>query len=177
MDFCSCFFNYRVFFGGYPTALQFQTLLDHGIDTFIDLTTIMERLRLSYDYSRDNTNHKFSYINFPIQDNHVPRDEHLFFKFLCKIRDMILSFPQRKFYIHCKGGHGRSGILVACLLFMLTICPLHEVIEMTTRFHDSRPNLKKKWKGRMCPQTIHQRRFVLHILNHFVVGLKHDANV
>ena len=163
MNFCSGFYKDRAFFGGYPNHLQFNELIDNGITVFIDLTTMIERMKLPFDYSR-SLKAQFTYFNYPILDNHIPKNLYMFSRFLFTIRN-ILQDTNRKVYIHCKGGHGRSGVVVACLLVLLQFPSPYHSLRMTTLFHEKRPNLKQKWKGVPCPQKFHQRQFVINFFH------------
>ena len=71
-----------------------------------------------------------------------------------------------KIYIHCKGGHGRSGILVACILSKYYNITTEKSIELTTKFHNERKGMREKWKKIGSPQTYRQKNLFIKCLNH-----------
>lgn len=167
MDFCSEFYDKRAYFGGYPTGEQIDVLVRNGVNIFVDLTTLKERHRMEYDYGI-NFN-KGMYINFPIRDNDYPKNHGYFYHFLFLLKSLIMKNPDSKIYVHCRGGHGRSGIVVSSLLICLFHYIPEQAVKLTTQFHDERPNLKNKWKGKSCPQTFRQRKFIYDFFRPFSI--------
>ena len=154
MDKCSYFLKDKAIFGSYPTQETVYDLEKKGVKYFINLTYPEEKLIKEYE-----TNNNI--INFPIQDRKVPNDIISFSKLIVNISNIIKDLKENELiYIHCKGGHGRSGILVACLLcYIFKISPL-ESIELTTKYHNNRSNMKEKWREIGSPQTFFQKNFV-----------------
>ena len=67
-------------------------------------------------------------------------------------------------YIHCFGGHGRAGVVSACLLGLAFALPADAALELTQRAHDSRADAAWPCDTRQrSPQTDVQREQV-HIL-------------
>ena len=153
-------------FGGYPSASEMKTLQEYGVKYIIDLTTPHEKKRLDVYQAKD---FGMVYINFPIEDNFVPRDMNAFHEFIVWLGFTVDSMKQdEKIYIHCKGGHGRSGMIVACLLSFHYGRTSSDAIDETTEAHRLRPELGLKWKTRACPSNGVQRLFVhriFHMLN------------
>lgn len=157
MNFCSDIYHGCGFFGGYPNAEQFDELLRTGVKVFVDLTTEKEKQFLPFVYPvRD-----IQYISFPIIDNQVPKQKKPFLDLVYQVADMLKK--QEKVYIHCKGGHGRSGVLVASILCYLHNIPPEQAIRRATVYHSRRPNLKPKWKHIVCPQMFRQQQFVMDL--------------
>ena len=154
MDKCSYFLKDKAIFGSYPTQETVYDLEKKGVKYFINLTYPEEKLIKEYE-----TNNNI--INFPIKDRKVPNDIISFSKLIVNISNIIKDLKENELiYIHCKGGHGRSGILVACLLcYIFKISPL-ESIELTTKYHNNRSNMKEKWREIGSPQTFFQKNFV-----------------
>jgi len=71
-----------------------------------------------------------------------------------------LMHENDKIYIHCKGGHGRSGVVVAILLCNLFNLTPEEALEHTTKSHNNRIIMRDKWRQIGSPQTYHQKHFV-----------------
>ncbi len=162
LSFCSPFYHDLAYFGGYPTKDHFQQLVENDFTYFIDLTTLRERQRLEYDYSLDIPHHKnLFYINFSIVDNNIPYSPRLYIEFLDFLSKIFQT--KEKIYIHCKGGHGRSSLLVASILCYLFLYQPVEAFTKTKQYHDSRPNLKTKYKGISCPQLYSQRKFIIDL--------------
>ena len=65
-----------------------------------------------------------------------------------------------KIYIHCKGGHGRSGVVVACLLCNIFKINPTKSIQLTNEYHNQRTDMKEKWRKIGSPQTAQQKTFV-----------------
>lgn len=151
----------RLLFGGYPTHAQFERLKQIGVRYFIDLTNHHDRKRLNpYNYKDQD----IIYINFPIRDNFIPYDMDLFNEFIVWLVFTIGVMKQNEYmYVHCKGGHGRSGMVVCCIMCLLfDLSPEHSITE-TTASHNDRPFLTPKWKTQLCPPNEIQRVFIHRI--------------
>jgi len=150
----ACQFNEKGYFGGYPTATQIKLLKTMGVKLFVDLTKEGE-IPIPYKVYSDCL-----YINYPIQDRQIPDNLKLFTKLVYRVLTFMKN-SDSKVYIHCKGGHGRSGVLVACLLYLLhTNISTEQAIEMTTKYHDNRTDMREKWRKIGSPQTRQQKNFV-----------------
>lgn len=144
MDISSYFIENKCLFGPYPSNTNVKELEKNGVMYFIDLTSKEDKL--------DNYNCNTTYISYPIKDNSIPDDKEDFTNFLEYVKKLYNSLPiGHKIYIHCKGGHGRSGMLVACLLCYILGLSSDESIIKTTEFHDKRPLLKKSGKIQYAP--------------------------
>lgn len=158
MNFCSCFYEGNGYFGGYPNADHFQELIQEGITVFVDLTTLREQGRLPFVYKVPPDTR---YLHFPILDNQIPINRQAFLRLVYDVASLLKQ--GKKVYVHCKGGHGRSGVLVSSLLcYMHNITP-DKALRMTTVYHSQRPNLKAKWKHSRCPQEWRQQKFVMDL--------------
>lgn len=110
MNCCSFFIKNKALFGSYPTQESVEELEGNGVRHFINLTYDDENLITKYTT-------KYNYISYPIVDQHVPTNWQSCAKFILNICDIIKHLDgDDKIYIHCKGGHGRSGVIVACIL-------------------------------------------------------------
>lgn len=180
MDKCSNFIKNGLF-GSYPNQSSVNEYENLGVRYFIDLTESGEKNIVRY-------NTKYTYINYPIQDRHVPSCWKSFSELIIKITNIIKNLEKyEKIYIHCKGGHGRSGILVACLLCYLYKITPAEAIAKTTIYHNKRKIMKEKWRKMGSPQTRKQKKFVtkffepLYIYknysNYFTSFFNNDADI
>ena len=160
LSFCSSFLNDIGYFGCYPNEEQFQELLANDFIYFIDLTTLKDRNNLKFNYSLEIPKYKnIIYINFSIIDNYIPHSQKLFQEFVYILQNIIEK--KKKVYIHCKGGHGRSPMIVASLLCSLYFYPPQKALSLTKNYYENRVNLKEKYKGIQCPQIYCQRKFIL----------------
>jgi hypothetical protein len=154
MDRCSEFIKDKAFFGPYPSHEYVKEYEENGVKFFIDLTFSNEKNIVPYI-----TN--YTYINYPIPDRRIPTNWKKFSNLIVRIGNILKSLnSNEKIYIHCKGGHGRCGILVACMLCYLYNISPSEAIDKTTIYHNTRKNMKEKWKKIGSPQTRSQKHFV-----------------
>jgi len=158
MNNCSYFIKDKCMFGSFPTQESVNELELEGVRYFIDLTdNEKENKIITYKTS-------YNYINYPIKDNYIPTDWATFTVFIIKISKIIKKLKTenmtQKLYIHCKGGHGRSGVVVACLLcFIFKLTP-YQSLEYTTKCHNNRHVMRDKWRKIGSPQTYLQKKFV-----------------
>jgi protein-tyrosine phosphatase len=153
MDISSYFYKDKCLFGSYPTNQDILELESFGVKYFVDLTTRFEKIK------RYNCN--VNYISYPIKDNYIPDNPRDYLRFINYISSIIKNLRKdEKVYIHCKGGHGRSGMVIASLLCCIENITPNESISRATQYHRKRPNLKKKWKESLCPNIKTQRDFI-----------------
>lgn len=158
MDRSSYFIPSKALFGSYPNQDSVNELESIGVTYFINLTEPSEALKI-YDISEKSTR-----IDYPIIDRKIPSNKLSFSKFVIKIANIILKLTgNQKIYIHCKGGHGRSGVLVACLLCYIYNLDPHEALLRTTEYHSQRKEMRSLWRTIGSPQTIQQKNFVTRL--------------
>lgn len=107
----------NVFAGEYPgdkygekAEIKIQQMLQFGARHFIDLTEAGELTPYAQLLSDDCT-----YTRFPIRDVSVPTSVGDVSKLLDKIKKLS-DCKDGYVYIHCWGGVGRTGTIVACYL-------------------------------------------------------------
>jgi len=152
MQYCSFFIENKALFGSYPTNDSVKELENNGVNYFIDLTSGKESKTTPYQTDK-------TYINYEILDRNYPTDWKLFSIFIIRIADIIKK-NFGKIYIHCKGGHGRSGLVVACLLCYMYNITSEEALKLTNIYHNKRVIMKDKWRKIGSPQTKQQKVFV-----------------
>lgn len=168
MNNCSYFIKGKALFGSFPTQESVLELEDNGVKHFVNLTQDNEKHTSVY-----TTNHY--YYNYPIEDRNVPSNTITFSKFLYKVINILKNLESNdKLYLHCKGGHGRAGLVVACLLCIYYDIESEISLNMTNFYHSKRPNLKEKWKKVGSPQTLKQKNFVKYLFKplYFYKALK-----
>jgi hypothetical protein len=160
-SFASMIENYKIFFGGYPCQEWFDDLIKNNVVLFINLTLDLEMKKYNlFPYYKLLSSKQ--YIHYPIIDNGIPQCLHSFQLFINQLIQMNQNLKKdEKIYIHCKGGHGRSGLVVACLLSNLLNINPETALHITTMSHSIRPNLKPKYKNIKCPQIFSQRKYVM----------------
>lgn len=154
MDFCSYFIKDKALFGSYPTQERVEELENHGVRYFVSLVYDSETKIVLYKT-------QYNYINYPILDNKIPINWYKFSLFLIRLVEIIKKLtPSEMIYIHCKGGHGRSGLVVACLVSYLYNIPASESLEYTTEMHKQRKIMKDYWRKLCSPPCWIQKKFV-----------------
>jgi len=159
MNQASFFIKKKALFGGYPNHEQITELQQQGVVWFIDLTRQYEKNTKAY-YNLVN-----NWINYPIKDRDIPQNKKKFAIFLLLIQMVLESLePGEKLYLHCRGGHGRSSLVVSCFLSMVFNIPPFNSLNMTREYHLARSNLSSKWISRW-PLSLKQREFVINFFN------------
>jgi len=154
MERSSYFIKNRALFGSYPTQQEVEELEKEGVRFFVDLTFKDERKIVPY-------NTKYRYISFPIIDRQIPNDNNKFSCFIQQLSIIIKNLINKELlYVHCKGGHGRSGVVVAVLLCHMFGLSPEQALEHTTKYHSRRLVMREKWRKLGSPQTFPQKNFV-----------------
>ena len=154
MDKTSYFIKDKALFGSYPTQEGVKQLEEHGVRYFVNLTFDTEKKIVPYTT-------KYTMIRYPIKDWSVPTDWKCFAKFIIKISNIIKNLTENHcIFIHCKGGHGRSGVVVACILCHMYNLTPSEALNWTKISHSKRLVMREKWRKVGAPQTSYQKNFV-----------------
>ena len=155
METCSYFIKDKGLFGSYPnSSIVYNELVNNGVKYFVDLTTDKEKGKLNV-YNSDN------YLSYEIKDRYIPENLYNFVKFIHKISEIIKQLNEgEKIYIHCKGGHGRCGIVVSCLLCYIYRYTSTRSLELTNEYHNNRQVMNERWRKVGSPQTEKQKDFV-----------------
>jgi ribA/ribD-fused uncharacterized protein len=154
MEKSSYFIESRAMFGSFPTQESVNSLEEEGVRFFVNLTNDYEKKITPYTT-------KYNYISYPIKDRHTPTDKNSFAVFIIKLTNIISELKNGELmYLHCKGGHGRSGVVVAVLLCYIFKIKPQESLEYTTIYHNRRKIMREKWRKIGSPQTYEQKKFV-----------------
>lgn len=160
------FISDQCLFGAYPTQHQIYELEEWGVDLIVNLTNKHEK-NIRFYSTLVKT------LNFTILDNDVPKNIREFCALVIYLTKQIDL--NKKIYIHCKGGHGRSGVLVASILCHKFRITPYESIRLTTRYHSTRPTharrpkMNEYWKNKGSPQTEKQKQFVIELFQPYVI--------
>ena len=138
-----------------------QDMVDKGqITVFVDLIDKKQRKRMNLYPYFDSPTFDQKYISFPIEDRKIQDDEETF-----TIASNLASFISQGevIVIHCLGGKGRTGVIVALMMWLLYGMTSKDVLYFTEKnFH------LRKDKGKRClhsPQTRTQIAQVKRIIN------------
>jgi hypothetical protein len=167
MNRSSEFIKNKALFGGYPTQEYVDLYENMGVRYFVDLTQNGEKRTIPYIT-------QYTYINYPIQDFRIPSCWSSFAKLIIKLVNIIKNLPvNNMIYVHCRGGHGRAGVVVACILCYIYKISAADALALTTKYHGNRKEMRDKWRKLGSPQTRSQKHFVtkffepLYIYNNY----------
>ena len=119
------FYNYDdicQYFGPYPYPEKsfMKYLRGLGVSVFVDLTCDGETTSSGLKLKPYSIMRKEKYINFPIVDRKTTPNMKEFRKLIDDLLEHIEN--GKTIYIHCRGGSGRAGTVVSCLLIHLFEC-------------------------------------------------------
>jgi hypothetical protein len=155
MERTNWFIENKAIFGAFPIQESVNELEKIGVRYFLDLTRPFERGTIPY-YT------KYNYENYPIFDRSCPIDRISFGRLIVKYGKIINNLlPGELVYIHCRGGHGRSGLVASCLLAWIFKMSPQEAMDIANNFHAKRSVMREKWRKIGVPQTRIQKNFVL----------------
>ena len=135
--------HHRVMTGAYPSHNDLNkkqqilsTLYISGVNVIISLQEFDEDS--SYTKYKDVYGNLAEYYQFPIKDrNTLPIDQLInIVKFIVnKLQD-----PNKIVYIHCQGGHGRTGLIATLLLKFTHNLTNEQSLDLWYTLHDTRIN-------------------------------------
>jgi hypothetical protein len=167
METSSFFIEGKAMFGSYPTQESVDILEEEGVRCFVNLTHEDETKIAPYTT-------KYKYISFPIADYGIPTDRFLFTKFIYQLCETIRSLPTGELvYIHCKGGHGRAGIVVSCVISEIFSVDTLTALRYTSECHSKRSVMRDKWRRIGSPQTTNQKQFVHDTFRECFISNRH----
>lgn len=166
----------QVLAGAYPKRQHLVAdLLKAGTTTFICLMTKAELERQGRPYFEGvpkliaqapseypHLATRLSYRHVPIYDKGVGEDAEVN-ALVAEIIDMLNR--GERIYLHCRGGHGRTGTIASLLLGRLYGLTAYEALELCKRYHDCRADVKAKPGVYGCPETHDQRSQVYRLLS------------
>ncbi|UJR11130.1 hypothetical protein I4U23_015311 [Adineta vaga] len=149
----------------YPGAEDFdehknitRAIYDCGIEVFVNLMTTREFARYKpYEpeirqYALED-DRKVEFILFPIPDESVCRDDEKVLEFCLDLSKRIKK-DQQKILIHCRGGRGRTGMIISILIGILFHLEVDDAINYTLQLYQQRLQTKGK------STRLHPRLFI-----------------
>jgi len=152
MDF-TAIINDKISFGRYPYPPEeaVKELENNGYNIFIDLTNKKDNVIPYQQYLNTSI-----YFKFPIDDMSSPTNQEDVLKLITGVNK-----NKGKIYIHCRGGHGRAGMIAACFL---KYEKYKDPLSIVWAAHQKRKCMKDKWRKMGSPQTKIQKTFVNNFL-------------
>ncbi len=148
--------------GNVPTSyddeerkLKMTGIISVGIDVIINLQEQDETNHYGdyfYDYAKDLRHYGISTLRFPIVDLGIPSEEQMI-KILNLIDKSLTE--DKKVYVHCWGGVGRTGTVIGCFLLRHGYASNDNVIDYIAYLKRTTPIY-----DRPSPETDAQIRFV-----------------
>lgn len=147
---------------------KLNRMMQFGVRCFFDLTE--EGELTPYD---DMLPTDVSYTHFPIRDVSVPQS-------IKDVRKLVQTILQKadgthgEVYVHCWGGVGRTGTIIACLIAEEMENPTLEKVmgELRKRFA-----MMPKSAHRQTPETKEQEHFVQQYIENMQNQSKNNANL
>lgn len=126
-------------------------LLKFGITVFLDLTQSYEVPEYASFLPSD-----VQRISFPIRNFDVPSSVESVMNLFRRLEQLIHERPHAKLYIHCHGGVGRTGTIVACYYIYFEHLSFEESFDKMKRKYAQSP------RSRImdAPETKSQVEFV-----------------
>ncbi|MBO5698892.1 MAG: dual specificity protein phosphatase family protein [Bacteroidaceae bacterium] len=136
---------------------QLKLFTDFGINYFLDLTENGEMPPYASFLMNNIARH-----TFPIPNGCVPYSAKLVVD-LFRTIDEVLNKPGTKLYIHCHGGVGRTGTIVACYYIYFKGMPADDALaEMRRRYAT---HGRSVWMS--APETEAQLNFIKEFANSY----------
>ena len=150
--------------GEYPGSIthdeavkKLRSLLDSGVDHFIDLTETTEPLE-PYDQIAKEEAHllgrEVQWERHPIVDVSIPQSPEQMTRILDAI-DAALDSGDT-IYVHCYGGVGRTGTVAGCWLVRHGLTGDEALAQIAEWWK----GVEKSWRIRESPETAQQRDYV-----------------
>lgn len=133
------------------------------IRAFVGDEGLVVDLRNEKDKKPDYYDHKWdiAYISYPIVDGRTPDN----FKDVKRLLKKVSKYE--RIYIHCRGGHGRAGLISALLCLHLKECETwKEALDKVYNAHQTRVTIDSKFKKMGSPQTREQKTYVVKYYNY-----------
>lgn len=141
----------QIKFGPYPNKLILDYLRSNNF-LILDLRSHKEHTpEYEYEY-----NPELKY-NFYIEDRRVPSFEDLT-NIVIFLHNYI--YNRGKVYIHCRGGHGRAGLVAGALYGKAYNLSYDQIMLDLKKSHETRLGVDYRWLKMGIPQTSEQKNLL-----------------
>ena len=126
---------------GQPTMAEFKWLKANGWQSVIDLRSDGEYKEIADDARLPGFKQLgFRYLRLPIRDGQPPtiKQAQAFLQFMAEAR----NWPA---HLHCRGGYGRTGTLVALYRYGIDKWPMARALAEARLYHGGASVAQKKW--------------------------------
>lgn len=137
---------------GQPTLAEFKWLKDNGWRGIVNL-------RISDEYGETGDDAKipgfnelgFNYLHLPIPDGGAPtgKQAETFLKFVTDPANQPVE-------VHCRGGYGRTGTMIALYRYEVDGWPILEAIDESRLYHGGISSAQERWL--LCWAVDHPRQ-------------------
>lgn len=129
---------------GQPLISEFEWLKKQGWKSVVDLRVDGEREEVGDDQKIPGFNDlDFDYLALPIADGSPPTDEQA-----KKFLEFVTNFTNQPVHVHCRGGYGRTGIVVALYRYSVQAWQWLEAIDESRLFQGGVSDSQKNWLER-----------------------------
>ncbi len=150
---CNWLIKDKIIMGAYPDPDKSiaKDLVGLGVKVFVCLQED-EELKAFRCYKKQalEASTDVEFVYFPIKDRLIANDETTI-KFVKDLIDRI-KLDNDLIYIHCFGGHGRTGIIAVLLYSHMYEKDVDDSMVYVQKMHDSRANTGR-CKNKKYPQT------------------------
>ncbi len=153
----------KLLVGGYPDKEDdIENIENAGINTFVCLNEEYGRTNLHRPFPKygDNLSPTSTFVHFPMRDmSQHARDKELL-DFCVRLVNLLLN--GNTLFIHCSGGHGRTGMVACIILHLLTGQDADVLFDYIQYCHDQRTyhNFGHKFFGQHLPDDV-KKNFVM----------------
>jgi len=162
--------------GAYPKRkTDVIALLNAGVRSFINLVQHSEEekisnnsyLEIAQKELSDNPSYNSKpdsilFTHFPIYDGQTGKDEDVLSLVDTIIKQLTSGVT---IYIHCKGGHGRTGTIISLFLAKHFSLDAYSALELIQQMHDHRIDVKAQPGRFLCPETHEQKSQVYKLIS------------
>ncbi|KAJ3113863.1 hypothetical protein HK098_007534 [Nowakowskiella sp. JEL0407] len=142
-----------------PHKELIDSVLAAGVSTFVCVQTANELRHFNpYQPYAKSKKPNLEFILLPVVDHHVTADELL----VNLAKDIIrrVNETDEVIYVHCWGGHGRTGSVISVVLGLYYGMSGEDAMDLCQKYHDLRDNPR----GQTSPQSTLQKEQVIRIL-------------
>jgi len=162
-DWISCVVPNRIYFGPIPNEHMKEQLKEKNFNLIVNVT------ENEIDYG------PLKSLYFPIKDNSIPDNNYEYCKFIIQLKKEYED-KKTKMYIHCRGGHGRSSMVVISLLCCIYNKELKSIVNDVIEYHRNRVVIREIWKYR-SPMNYKQFTFLCMIHKNIYINVQSDSKI